>query len=409
VSAVYGHTSQQRIIQIDRQQNCLPTSVRHSKRKAANTNRLLHALFLGKFSISRVGAEWRFLKTGHTANFYFLTNDIATYEQDSFKKRKSDGFPRQGLTRTFDNFLGKYDLKYYFDQARLAEPKIFETVEIFSATAAECEAIAHKTFARWQWRFINEKERREFAWRIEEGLLKKFRDLRGYVSVVYKRCGGIFDTGGRYIPIFKGATSRGRSLDYVLKQTLYNDGIEVARKSATTLNEIVLDHAQIKKQRAIPPQPTLHEALFNERILTQLRIVRYSNWQGLKNARKSNPQIWNGRVIARKGMPTLFVVHSARKGDITHNKSVRKALKEMNPDVVVFADVDRLGREYWESAYQSFENLGFRVEFNDPDWAPDMHLRPATTKIDQQTAALTDEVCLLHKSAIDTKKINRTC
>jgi hypothetical protein len=138
-----------------------------------------------------------------------------------------------------------------------------------------------------------------------------------------------------------------------------------------------------------------------------MRIIRYSNWQGLKNARKRNPRIWNGRVIDVKGMRTLFVVHSARKGDITHNKSVRRALRRVIPDVVHFADVDRLGREYWESAYRSFEALGIRVEFNDPDWVPDMHLRPSTTKIDKQTAALTDEVCLVHKSAIDGSKIKK--
>ena len=32
--------------------------------------------------------------------------------------------------------------------------------------------------------------------------------------------------------------------------------------------------------------------------------------------------------------------------------------------------------------------MGFGVTFKDPKWLPDMHLRPATTKIDCQTEAL---------------------
>lgn len=322
------------------------------------------------------------------------------------KKRNRDDFPLQGLTRTFDEYRGKQDLDHYFNLAWL-EPRIFETSEIFSATAAECQAIAFKLFDRWMWRCFNQKERTEMQQRIEEELIKKFPELSGRVSVAYKRCGGFLEPRGRYIPIFKGATSRGRSLDYILKKTLHNDRIEVARKSTTTLNQVAIDHSEIKKKREIPPQPTLHEILSHERNLVRLRIVRYSNSQGFKKARKRNPKIQLGRVVTVKGIPTLFVIQSARKRDISHNKSVRRALKETNPDVVEFTNVDRLGREYWESAFRSFEALGIRVEFNDPHRVPDMHLRPANTKIDKQTAALTDEVCLVHKTAIDRSKIKK--
>jgi type I site-specific restriction-modification system R (restriction) subunit len=264
--------------------------------------------------------------------------------------------------------------------------------------AAECQDIAIKTFPRWGWRYFNQEERRDLEKEIEEELIARFPDLRGYVNVVYKRCGGIFDPRGRFIPIFKGATSRSRSLDYLLKQTLYKDGIEVARKSTTTLDAIAFDHSEIKQQKEA-------SAVSDNRVLTRLRIIRYSNWQGLQNARERNPRIWNGRIIDRNGMPTLFVVHSARKGDITHNKSVRRALRKLLPDVVHFANVDRLGREYYESAERSFKALGIRVEYIEQDSEPDLHLRPARTKIDQQTKALTDDVCLVHKSAIDTSRV----
>jgi hypothetical protein len=69
--------------------------------------------------------------------------------------------------------------------------------------------------------------------------------------------------------------------------------------------------------------------------------------------------------------------------------------------------VDRLGREYWEAAYNSFEAMGIRVEFKDPDWVPDLHLRPATTKIDQQTEALKEDVCVIHVKHIDKSKLKK--
>jgi hypothetical protein len=77
------------------------------------------------------------------------------------------------------------------------------------------------------------------------------------------------------------------------------------------LDAIALDHFDIKTQRAKIPDC-------------------------VSCARKQNPRLWNGRVIDIDVVPTLRVVHSARKGDITHNKSVRK----INPDVVEFADGD---------------------------------------------------------------------
>jgi hypothetical protein len=305
------------------------------------------------------------------------------------KRQREEKFrPLQGLA-SFADWLGEYDLEHYFDLASWAEPNIFETTEIFSAVAAECHAIAYKIYPRYMWRYI-EQERRtnEFAPRIEDDFLARHPQLRGRVRIVYKRCGGIFDPRGRFTPIFKGAKRRGRTLHSVLKQTLYKDGIEVARKSTTNLNAIALDHFEIKKQRAKIPD-------WVGRVLIRLRIIRYSNWQGLKNAHKQNPRLWNGRVIDTEGVPTLCVVHSARKADVTHNKSVRRALRKINPDVVEFADVDRLGREYWEAARNSFEAMGMRVEFKDEGWRPDMHLRPATTKIDRQNQALKDDVCVV--------------
>ena len=154
------------------------------------------------------------------------------------KRQREEKFrPLQGLT-SFADCLGEYDLDHYFDLASWVEPNIFETMEIFSAVAAECHAIAYKIYSRYMWRYLNQKERKEFAPRIEAEFLTRYPQLRGRVRIVYKRCGGIFDPRGRFIPIFKGAESRGRILDSVLKQTLYKDGIEVARKSTTNLNAI---------------------------------------------------------------------------------------------------------------------------------------------------------------------------
>jgi hypothetical protein len=98
------------------------------------------------------------------------------------------------------------------------------------------------------------------------------------------------------------------------------------------------------------------------------------------------------------------MLFKAPASGITHTKSVRRALLKINPDFVQLADVDRLGREYWKAALNSFKAMGIRVTLKDPDWVPDMHLRPATTKIDRQTAAL-NNACVVHIKDIDKSKI----
>lgn len=135
-----------------------------------------------------------------------------------------------------------------------------------------------------------------------------------------------------------------------------------------------------------------------------LHIIRFSSWAGVENARAFKPNIVTGRVDEIDGIPTLYVVQSARERDITHNKRVRAALLMLNPDVVQLADVDRLGREYWKAAYNSFRAMGIEVELKDPEWVPDMHLRRGTTKIDELTKAF-DGVCVVHVKDIDRSKI----
>jgi len=315
-------------------------------------------------------------------------------------KRKRDR-PLKRLA-SFADSLGKYDLDYYFDRASVAEPKLLETYEIFFAIVAECEAIAYTILAPDDWCHVNQKQRtNRFAPIIENKFLARYPQLWGRVRIIYKRSGGWNDLNGRYVPVFKGAKACFRSLDAVLKQSFRKDGIKVARKSTTTLNEIAKEHFKIKKGR---------EAAIAARngmrihVAKRLRIIRFSSWEGFKKARKYKLRMITGRVIEANGIPTLYVVQSARSRDMTHNKSVRTALLEVTPDVVELADVDRLGREYWEAAYNSFEAMGIRVTLKDPDWVPDMHLRPATTKIDRQTAAL-NNACMVHIKDIDKSKI----
>jgi hypothetical protein len=122
----------------------------------------------------------------------------------------------------------------------------------------------------------------------------------------------------------KGAMARMRSLGSVLKQPLYKDGIKVARKSTTTLNNVAQDHFKIKKAR--------DEAIAARNapdcpVLNSLRVIRFSSWEGVKKARKRKRDIITGRVIDENGVPTLHVVQSALERDITHNKSVRRAIQ----------------------------------------------------------------------------------
>jgi hypothetical protein len=294
------------------------------------------------------------------------------------------------------------DLAYYLGPASRAEPKILETTEIFFAVAAECEAIAHELLPPDDWCLVSQEQRtNKFAPIIQKKLLERYPQLEGRVRIVYKRSGGWFDPNGRYVPIFEGASSHSRLLSGVLKQTFRKDGIDIPRRSTTCLNDVARDHAIIKKARkqVIAARIDAHSP-----VLKRLRIIRFSSWAGVENARQFKPYIVTGHVINLARIPTLYVVQSARQRDITHNKRVRAALLMLNPDVVQLADVDRLGREYWKAAYNSFRAMGIRVEFKDPEWVPDMHLRRGKTKIDHQTEAL-DGVCVVHVKDIDRSKI----
>lgn len=314
-------------------------------------------------------------------------------------KRKRKRFRLLQRLASFAEWRGQYDLAYYFGRGSRAEPRLLGTIEIFSTVAAECEAIAYTIRPPRQ---VNQEQRiNRFAPIIEMRFLEKYPQLEGRVEIVYKRSGGWNDPNGRYVPIFKDATTHGRMLESVLRQALRKDEIKVPRKSTTTLNEIAQEHAKIKKARDHANAARNDE---HPLALERLCIIRFSSWDGLKKARKFKPQIVTGRVIDVGGVPTLYVVQSARERDITHNKSVRTALLTVNPAVVQLADVDRLGREYWEAAYNSFEAMGIGVKFKDPNWLPDMHLRRSTTKIDQQTKAL-DGVCVVHIKDIDRSKI----
>ena len=324
-------------------------------------------------------------------------------KQSSKKPKRKRDRPLKRLASLADRC--KIDnLEYYFGRASRAEPKILETEEIFYAVAAECEVIAYTILSPDDWCLVNQKQRiNRYEPIIEKKFIEKYPQIHGRVRIIYKRSGGWNDPNGRYVPIFKGAKARYLSLDSVLKQSFRKDGIAVNRKSTTTLNGIAQEHFDIKKAReaAIAARNDM-----DSRAPERLHIIRFSSWEGFKKARKYKLHMITGRVMEVNGIPTLYVVQSARGRDITHNKSVRTALLEVNPDVVELADVDRLGREYWEAAYNSFGAMRIRVEFKDPDWVPDMHLRPATTKIDRQTEALND-VCVVHINDIDKSKVRK--
>jgi hypothetical protein len=208
-------------------------------------------------------------------------------------KRERDRL-RKGLAR-FVNWLGKYDLDYYFDIA-LIEPNVLETFDIISAVTAECEVIAHRLYPRAMWCFVDQEGRKEYAPHIEEEFLNKYPQLRGRVNIVYRRCGGPREPRGRFVPIFKGAERRGRSLEGVLKHCLHEDNIEVARKSTTTLNVIAEEQLEIKHQKAAENARNAEDDS-HIHVLKHLRIIRYSNWQGFKNAKENNPSLMNGRIV----------------------------------------------------------------------------------------------------------------